>query len=224
MTVANEQISVGVQELIEKLRSQGVASGREEADRVLTDARDEAAAIVATAKKEAEALLASAKKEAEFTVKSGEEALHMAGRNAVLELKDFLQKDFAEQLQGSIAGEFKKEELLEKIILEVASRSSLAGEKNVDVVLPQEIIGVEDLRENPEEAKAGKLMQMALGRAQESLLEGTRFEVGDKQQSGVCFRLRDKNVEVVLDENSVSEMVLKHLQPRFRVLLEGIIN
>ncbi|WP_461538480.1 hypothetical protein [Spongorhabdus nitratireducens] len=224
MTVANEQISVGVQELIEKLRTQGVASGREEADRMLTDARNEAAEILANAKKEAEALVAQAKKDAEFTVKSGEEALHMAGRNAVLELKDFLQKDFVEQLQNSIAGEFQKEDLLEKIILEVASRSSLKGEKNVDIILPQKVIGVEDLRENPEEAKAGKLMQMALGHAKDKLLEGTCFEVGDKQQFGVCFRLRDKNVEVVLDEHSVSAMVLKHLQPRFKVLLEGVIN
>ena len=54
--------------------------------------------------------------------------------------------------------------------------------------------------------------------------EGVSFVVGEEKQTGVTFRLRDKNIEVELDEAAVSTMLLKHLQPRFRALLEGIIN
>ena len=155
MSATNDRISVGVQELIEKLRTQGVSSGREEADRILTDARNEADAIVADAKKEAEAVIATARKEAEFTVKSGEEALQLAGRNSVLELKDFLLKQFSEQIRQTVSRDMADQGLLQKMILEVAGRNNLRGEENLEVVLPQQVVGVEDLRENPEETAGG---------------------------------------------------------------------
>ncbi|MCL6271041.1 hypothetical protein M3P05_14005 [Sansalvadorimonas sp. 2012CJ34-2] len=224
MTVSNDQISVGVQELIEKLRTQGVSSGRTEGERLLENARQEAAEIVAQARKEAAAITAKAKKDAEFTIKSGEESLQLAGRNAVLDMKSYLLEKFSERIQEAVSKEMSDQGILKQMILEVAGRNSLKGESNVEVVLPAKIVGVEDLRNNPEDQKEGTLAYFAARNGQEMLMDGVTFSVSEEQKSGITFRLNDKNIEVELDDNAVSTMLLSHLQPRFRVLLEGVIN
>ena len=220
----NEQISVGVQQLIEKLRSQGVTSGRTEGDRLVEQAREEAASILADARKEADAITAKAKKEAEFTVKSGEESLEMAGRNAVLELKGYLLDKFSKRISEAVSADMKDQGILQKMILEVAGRSSLQGESKVEAILPSKVVGVDDLRTNPEELKEGSLAYFAVRQGKEMLMDGISFEVSAEQKSGITFRLTDKNIEVELDDNAVSDMLLKHLQPRFRALLEGAIK
>ncbi|MTI13941.1 hypothetical protein [Sansalvadorimonas verongulae] len=217
-------ISVGVQELIEKLRNQGVSSGRDKADELVDNAKSEAASIVADAKKEADAILVQAKKEAEFTLKSGEEALEMAGRNAVLEMKGYLMERFSARISEAVSNEMTDQGVLQKVILEVAGRSGLQGEKSVEAVLPSKIIGVDELRANPEDVKEGTLAYFVVRNAREMLTDGVSFAVSDDQQSGVTFRLKDKNIELELDDNAVSEMLLKHLQPRFRAVLEGTIK
>ena len=217
-------ISVGVQELIEKLRNQGVSSGRDKADELVNNAKAEAASIVAQAKKEAQAITAKAKKDAEFTLKSGEEALEMAGRNAVLEMKGYLMERFSARISEAVGNEMTDQGVLQKVIMEVAGRSGLQGEKSVEAVLPSKVIGVDELRANPEEVKEGSLAYFVVRNAREMLTDGVSFAVSDDQQSGVTFRLKDKNIELELDDNAVSEMLLKHLQPRFRAVLEGTIK
>ncbi len=223
MTTTN-QVSVGVQQLIEKLRAQGVASGRTEAERLVSAAHEEAESILAAARREAESIVSKATKEAEFSVKSGNEALEMASRNAVLELKAYLMERFSSRISEAVTAEMGKEALLEQMILEVAGRTSLKKEKNIEVILPAKVADFDSLQAKPETIKAGSLAHFVAKRGKDMLVEGVTFNVSENQKSGVTFRLVDKNVEVELDDNAVSEMLLKHLQPRFRALLEGTIK
>lgn len=224
MTEAVSNVSVGVQELIEKLRKQGVASGRTEADKLVFDARAEADRILEKAHLQASDLINQAHKKADFTINAGEEALQLAHRNAVLELKDFLIKQFSEQIRLIVARDMEDQSILKKMIIEVAGRNSLHGEENVEVILPRKVVGVEDLREHPEELKEGSLAYFAVYQGKKMLSNGVTFKINDEEQTGVTFRLCEKNVEIELDDTAVSAMLLKHLKPRFRALLEGIIN
>ena len=60
----NTRTSEGVQALISRLRDEGVQSGREEAERLVTQAREEAARIVEAARAEAETLRSRATSDA----------------------------------------------------------------------------------------------------------------------------------------------------------------
>ncbi len=226
MTVANSEgkISVGVQELIEKLRTQGVNSGREEADKIVTDAEAKAAELVADAELRARKIVSKAREEADFITKAGKEALQLAERNAVLELKDFLLGKFSEQISSVVNTSMQKEELLEQMIVEIAGTNKLRGEKKIDIVLPQKVIGVDELREKPELLKEGGLLEFAQVRATKMLQKGVSFSVGSASQTGINFRLQDKDIEVELSQEAVAEVLLKHLQPRFRAMLEGIVK
>lgn len=228
MTVAitpeGKTVSVGVQELIEKLRTQGVENGRAEADKIIADARAQAAALIKDAEKRADTLIGKAREEANFITKAGTEALQLAERNAILELKDFLLDKFSEQIQAVVSSAMEDEKLLEKMIVEVAGENSLRGEKQVEVVLPRKVIGVDELRENPELIKAGGLLAFAMKQAGTLLQKGVTFTVGAENKTGIGFRLKDKDIEVELSEEAVAAVLLRHLQPRFRALLEGIIK
>lgn len=217
-------VSVGVQELIEKLRSQGVNSGRDEADKIIADAQAKAAQMIADAEHRASAIVGKAREEADFITKAGKEALQLAERNAILELKDFLLEKFSEQIRAVVSHSMEGDQLLEQMILEVAGENNLRGESRVEVVLPRKVIGVDELRDNPELLKAGGLLEFAMKRASDMLQDGVTFTVGEGSQSGIAFRLKDKDIEVELTDEAVSAVLLKHLQPRFRALLEGIIK
>ncbi len=225
MSIANPEgktVSVGVQELIEKLRNQGVDSGRQEAGKIVSDAEAKAAELVAEAQKRADAIVSKAREEADFITKAGKEALQLAERNAILELKDYLLEKFSDQIRAVVSHSMEGDQLLEAMILEVAGQNKLRGEKNIEVILPRKVIGVDELRDNPKLLKAGGLLEFAMKRASDMLEAGVTFTVG--KTSGVVFCLKDKDIQVELTDESVSEVLLKHLQPRFRALLEGIIK
>ena len=216
------KVSVGVQELIEKLRKQGVQNGRAEADRIVADAQAQAAELVQEAQKKADSIVGKAREEADFITKAGKEALQLAERNAVLELKDYLLEQFSQQVTAVVSSSMEKEELLQKMVLEVAGENNLRGESNLEVVLPRKVIGVDELREHPELVKKGPLLEFVTTQAADMLNEGVTFAINDK--TGIGFRLKDKDIEVDLTEEAVTAVLLRHLQPRFRALLEGIVK
>ena len=226
MSSADKQttISVGVQELIEKLRNQGVDTGRQEGSKIVANAEAQAAATIADAEKRAAAIVSKAREEADFITKAGKEALQLAERNVVLELKDYLLDQFSDQIRAVVSQSMENDKLLEAMILEVAGQNNLRGEKNIEVILPRKVIGVDELRDSPELLKAGGLLEFVMKRATSMLTKGVTFQVGNAQQSGISFRLKDKDIQVDLTDEAVAAVLLKYLQPRFRALLEGIIK
>lgn len=131
-------------------------------------------------------------------------------------------EQFSRQVTAVVSSSMEKEELLQKMILEVAGENNLRGEANVEVVLPRKIIGVDDLREKPELVKKGPLLEFVTKQAADMLGEGVTFAINDS--TGIGFRLKDKDIEVELNDAAVSAVLLRHLQPRFRALLEGIVK
>ncbi len=223
-TLNTNDVSFGVQELLTKLQQDGVGKGRSEADKIVAEAESKAEAILKDAEKQAESIINEAKKESHFIQNSGKDSLEIATRNAILELKSYLMDKFSQQIRETISLEMKDENLLQQIILEVAGRSNISQEKHIEVVLPPSVVGIDDLRKHPEKLKHGTLLSFVVEQAQNMLKDGVTFSVGNLEQTGITFCLKDKDIEVVLDDGAVSHMLLEHLQPRFRTLLEGIIH
>ena len=92
--------SSGVQELIDRIRDQGVQAAQEEADRLLRDAQATSAEIVATAKAEAEATQAKARTEIEAYRLASMDASEACRRDTVLDLKARVMSRFEEFVQA----------------------------------------------------------------------------------------------------------------------------
>ena len=112
--------SSGVQSLIDRLQQEGVAAGREQGERIVTDAEKRAAWLIQQAKEEAEQIVSKANAESEFIKQAGQEALQMAVRDSQLFLKNHLMNTFAAQLNSMVSQALSNSDLLEKMILEIA--------------------------------------------------------------------------------------------------------
>jgi V/A-type H+-transporting ATPase subunit E len=220
--------SSGVEALIERLREEGVASGRAAAQAIEAEARRQAAQIVQEAKEHAAQLVAGARRESHALQQGGEEALHIAMRDTVLHLKGQLMEQFSAEVRRLIAVAMDQEEFLRQLILEVAGRArEQAGVDTgqpVRVLLPRALVGLEELRRNPLELSEGSLSHFVLSVAGNVLAEGVSFGVAEDDARGIRLHLEDKNVEIELTDEAVSALLLQHLQPRFRAILEGTVK
>src|SRR6056297_3657435 len=113
----------GIEDLIGRLRREGVEEGEAEAARLVAEAEDRARGIVEAAEADAQALRELARQEADRTRHGGQEALRVAMRDAVLDLKDALSRRFAQQVEGTVSDLTRDDEMLKRMILAVATRA-----------------------------------------------------------------------------------------------------
>jgi len=220
--------SSGVEALIERLREQGVQAGRAEAETILAEARRRAAQIVHEAEANAAELVEAARKEAQMLQTGGEEALRIAMRDTVLRLKVELTGRFSAEVRRLIAVAMDQESFLKQLILAVAARAREeagvdAGEA-VQIQLPRSLVGLEELRRNPLELREGSLSHFVLSLAGNVLAEGVSFGVTGDDSRGICLYLKGKDVTIDLTDDKVAALLLQHLQPRFRAILEGTVK
>jgi V/A-type H+/Na+-transporting ATPase subunit E len=224
----SQPVSSGIDTLIQRLKQEGADEGRAEAQKLIADAEARARELVAQAEAKAKQRMDDAAQEANRLKRAGEEALKVAMRDAILELKEDLSSRFAQQVQGVVAKLSTDEELLKSMILAVASRArSEAGidnAKQLEIILPRTVVGLDELRRNPRELREGALSQFALASAADMLRTGVTFTRSSDDAGGIRVVLKDTGVLVDLTDAAVAGVILRHLQPRFRALLEGVVS
>jgi len=118
-----QQTASGVEALISRLREEGVSAGRGEAERLVADAQARAREILGKAEAEAKAKVAEARSEADKLRRAGEDALRVAMRDTVLDLREQIAQRFADDIVRAISSATRDEELLKRMILAVAARA-----------------------------------------------------------------------------------------------------
>ncbi|MGK7874216.1 MAG: hypothetical protein AB4426_13150 [Xenococcaceae cyanobacterium] len=220
------QVASGVEALIDRLRNEGVASGRTQADQIVSDARAQAESIVKEAQEQADQIVSQAREEAENLKRASNEALEVAFRDTRLALKTQLNQRFTGEVKRLVGAETEKQEILQKLISEVAGqvKEEVAEAKKVEVLLPRKVAGLEELSRDPEEMAQGILTHFVQLISRDMLREGISFGVAKDNQGGLKLRLVDEEVVLDLSDRAIADTILEHLQPRFRALLEGIVR
>lgn len=220
------QVAAGVEELIARLRDQGVEAGRSQAGEIVARAQADAHHTLDQARQQAERIVAEARREAQNLEQSGKEALQLALRDAVLAMKTVLMERFRGEVRQLLGEEQQKQELLEKMILEVVGRVRPEADRSqqIEVLLPERAVGLAELSQNPEELASGELTQFVRLVSAGMLREGVSFGVAPGQSAGLRLRLVDREVVLDLSDRAVADAILEHLQPRFRALLEGVVK
>ena len=221
--MSNEQLSSGVQDLVDRLREKGIEEGQRRAEEISSNAKKEAHDIIHAAKQEAEQILSRARHEKEQLEKSGRDAMNLAARDAILELKETLSHQFSEQVHGLVSHHLRDEALLQRMILEIAgkARPSEASGK-MELLLPEDVVGLKELRLHPENVQEGTLSHFVLSVSAELLREGVTIDTHDGD--GIRIRLVEEEIEIDLSSQAITNLFLEHLLPRFRALLEGSIK
>lgn len=221
-------ISSGVDDLISRLREEGVSAGRMKAEAILADAKAEAARMLAKATAEAQQKLEAARREAESFRSAGKEALKTAMRDTVLEMKINLTEGFSSDVKRLVSRELQDPEVLRRMILEVAGRARdqarMGDDERLEIILPESAVGLEELRRNPQALEEGPLTKFVFGLTREMLRQGVTFSASGESAAGIRVQLKDKDVILDLTEEAVAALLLRHLQPRFRAVLEGVVR
>lgn len=222
----NAPISSGVETLIERLRDEGVERGRSEAQRLIAEAHQKANIIIDQAQQDADEILKRAQQETEHLRISGQEALDVAARDTLLTLKSQLSNHFAREVERLVSKELHSEELLRDLVRAVVMRATerIDPDERMEILLPRDVVGLEELRRKPDELSQGELTRFVQALSEEITSRGISF--GQMEDSGVGLRLRlvDKSMTIDLTDQAVASLLLEHLQPRFRALLEGIVK
>ena len=219
--------SSGVEQLIARLRDQGVKAGRSEADAIIEQAMTQAETLLDEAKRKADRIVEDARTEAERLEAAGKEALRIATRDTILRFQQELMDYFNERVRRLVSEQLADPEILGRLIIEVASKAARTAGANesidTEVLLPAEIVSVEDLKRNPDELK-GKLTELVKGIAQVTWREGVTFKALDPDTKGIRVHVTDKDLDIDLTTKAVGDILIEHMQPRFRALMQGIIQ
>ena len=89
------------------------------------------------------------------------------------------------------------------------------------LLLPADMVSLEDLQHKPEQTTPGTLMHFVLSLGGGMLRDGISFGVANDDQTGVRVCLVEDDVRIDLTDSAVSDLLLEHMLPRFRALLRG---
>lgn len=218
MTVESKS-SAGIKDLIARIRDEGVQSGRQEADRILSEARREAARIVSEAQQKADETLNSARTTIQLEKKAALESLKLAFRDTGLELKAAVVASFEEHVRRLVSEVTLEGEFLKSLVLVLAGHSveEYVKDKDVRIMISDVFIKGQEMSSGDTESTR----EAALAISNKMLREGVELVAAKGMGGGAKVRLVGESLEIDLSEDTVSELILKHLLPRFRGILEG---
>ena len=223
---APDQNARGVDTLIAQLRSDGITAGTQEAERIVAEARTDAAKLLAAAKTDAGKVLSDARRAAERYETAGKEALNTAMRDAVLTMKSTLMVKFEIDVQRMVSETLADPEMLKQMVLELVGRAreDTGANEGAEVILPAQVVGPDAIRENADDIQSGKLTKFVLGLSQKMLQDGITLHASDDLQGGIKAKLDKDDILLDLSDGAIASLLMQHLQPRFRAVLEGVIR
>ena len=158
--------------------------------------------------------------------RAGEDALKMAARDMNLQVREMLSRTFADRVKLLISEELDSHafmrELIREVVLQACGDADLASMEKIDLLLPADFIGLEELRRHPQAYRASQLSQYVQEQLSVLLREGIVLDTHDGK--GIRIRTNGEATEIDLSDRALAELLLRHLQPRFRAILEGVIR
>ncbi len=124
-----------IQELLQKIQSEGVDAARAEADKILADARSSASALTDAARKKAGELEAEARAKIESAEKASKLALIQASRDTILGLREKVQT-FMDAAVLSTVKETFTADYCATLLPSILAKLAADGSPDLTVLLP----------------------------------------------------------------------------------------
>ena len=211
-----------VQELINRLREEGVKAAQAQADQMLKDAREKAERIVA----EANAKTEERRKQTEEAImkekKDADEALKIAVRNAEKDLENRLQHEFEIHVKRLIAKEMRDEEFLRQLLTAIVTVTAdrIPTEPPLQILAPETVLQQDNAIKFTQEGKE-RLVNFVRCGTTAILRKGVELLPASDQRGGIQVKIVDENVTFDFSPNALSGLILKHLLPRYQAIVEG---
>jgi len=203
-------MEIQLQELIDKIKKDGIESASTEAARIKSEAEAEAGRIVAAAKKEAADIVSRGKTDAERSEKAGIAALEQASRNLVLSFKGEIQALLDRLIAGATASAFKEDTLKEVLPGLLKAWASKTGADSLNLLLS--------------EGDLAKLKSWATGALAEEFKKGIELKSDRNLASGFRIASKDGSSYYDFSAESVAELLSSYLNPHIAEILKGAVG
>jgi len=197
-------MDIQVQELIEKIKKDGIATASQEAARIKAEAEAEARRIVETAKKEADEIIARGKQDAGRSEKAGIAALEQASRNLVLAFKGEIQALLDRLIAAHVASNYN-DEVLRAALPDLLKAWAEKGGDNLAVILP--------------ESELSKIQAFFSERLTGELWRGVELKSSRKLSSGFHISNREGSVYYDFSAEAVAGLLSTYLNPKLAEIL-----
>lgn len=199
-------MDVQLQELIDKIKRDGVAVAENSASEMISNAEKEAKRIIDNAKREAENIINQAKEDANRFEKSSEDSIKQASRNLLLQFRDSVTKELSSIVNETISDSISKDSL-EKLIPEIIKEwTKNSDAKDISVLLSEK--DLQTLESSFKNSLKNEISQGLTLKVDNSLSKG--FRVGIKD--GAAFY--DFSAE------TVAELFSAYLNPKVSALMK----
>jgi V/A-type H+-transporting ATPase subunit E len=197
-------MEIQLQELIDKIKKEGIESASEEAARLKTQAEGEAQRIIEAARKEAARIVREGREDAERSEKAGVVALEQASRNLILafrgEIQALLERIVGRELEKAYGGDTLKAALPELLKNWAAKGDAL------DLILP--------------EGECEKLQSWFNEKLSAELKQGVELKADRNLGAGFRIANRDGSAYYDFSAPAVAELLSAYLNPRLAEILK----
>ncbi|MBR7100374.1 MAG: V-type ATP synthase subunit E [Clostridia bacterium] len=199
-------MEIQLQELIDKIRKDGVEAAEVQAEAILNAAKAEAQKMIADAQTAADKIVTDAKNENIRMVKSSEDAIRQAGRNLLISFRESVARELKAIVGESVAAAYSSQSL-EQIIINVVERWASAPEtENLTVIL-----NGDDLE---------RLEKTLLASLKERMQKGITLKANDNFDGGFRIVVGDGTVYYDYSTQAVVEMLSNYLSPKVAQLMK----
>ena len=199
-------MEIQLQELIEQIKKDGVATAEAEAKAIIEAAKEDAKKIISDAREQADKIMTTAKSEAERTVKSSEDAIRQAGRNLLISFRESVTRELKVITEQNVTDMYSSEKLVELIAGAVETWASNPEAESITVIMNEKDLNA--------------LEGLLLAGLKERIQKGVTLKAGDSFDGG--FRVAVNNGSAYYDYSSeaVIEMISNYLSPKVTELLK----
>lgn len=199
-------MDVQLQELIDKIKKDGIESAAAMAEKVRADAESEAKRILDSARKEADSILTKAKSDAERNEQAGIAAVGQASRNLVLafhaEIQGLLDAVVARETSAAYG-----DEVLKTAIPAVLGAWAEKGTDGLDVLLPAD--------------RLAALEAYFSGKLAGELKKGLELKADRNLGAGFRIAAKDGSAYYDFSAEAVAELLSSYLNPRLAEVLKA---
>ena len=200
-------MDIQLQELIDKIKKDGVATAEQQASKIIEEAEKKAVAIIEDAQKKSDELVKNSKAEIARLEKASDDAVTQACRNMLLGFRDSLVAELDSFVQSECAKAYSAD-MLKTLVPETVK----AWCKNSDASELSVLLSEKDCKELEGEFKAALKAELSKGmevKADKTLSAGFRIGVNN----GAAYY--DYSAEAVAD------LFTAYLNPRVAALMKN---
>jgi V/A-type H+-transporting ATPase subunit E len=197
-------MDIQVQELIDKIKKDGIETASSESQKIKAQAETEAAHIIDSAKKEADDILAKAKQDAERFEKAGVAALQQASRNLVLAFKEEIQALLNSIILRQVSSDYN-DDALKAALPEILKTWAVKGDNTLSVLV--------------NEADLEKIRGFFNEKLNSELSRGVELKSSRKLKSGFHISSKEGSVYYDFSAEAVASLLSAYLNPKLAEIL-----